>query len=421
MAGRGCIKCPLPPLFQGKTGMPIHGLEGGEMTIVPERIPSVRLVPDNTEVLQDLGPLANLVGTWEGRGFNLIARPDFHDKANLYLQLNQTHENFHVSAIGSAIPNRGFGQDDINLFGVSYLQKIHDAATGGALHFEPGLWVTQPGTTFPDENPAAPAAIVHRMGSIPHGNALLASGTAQPFAGPPTLASGNVPYNGSVFPSFNSTPFGAGGAINAAGASEAATAAANGVPPFDEYNIADPEGPANPRTPFATNPPEPPLPIAIDGVKMQDVVNDPITLLQAKIQQQVADGDEFDGIALNIASRASVTFNTQANVKGGGPPSTIQVVAGDGGVENILFLDGEATAKGQEPNAQTALIYATFWLETVHSRHREPYIQLQYAQMVELDFPIFTLLNPPAGQQGRLVDLGWPHISVATLRKSFNA
>src|SRR5271166_1478744 len=112
MAGRGCIKCPLPPLFQGKTSMPIHGLEGGEMTIVPERIPSVRLVPDNTEVLQDLGPLANLVGTWEGRGFNLIARPDFHDKANLYLQLNQTHENFHVSAIGSAIPNRGFGQDD---------------------------------------------------------------------------------------------------------------------------------------------------------------------------------------------------------------------------------------------------------------------------------------------------------------------
>src|SRR5208282_973628 len=166
-------------------------------------IPSVRLVPDNTQVLQDLGPLANLVGTWEGRGFNLIARPDFHDKANLYLQLNQTRENFHVSAIGSAIPNRGFGQDDINLFGVSYLQKIHDAATGGALHLEPGLWVTQPPTTFPPEEPAAPASLVHRMGSIPHGNALLASGTAQPFTGSPTLQSGNVVYNGSLFPSFN--------------------------------------------------------------------------------------------------------------------------------------------------------------------------------------------------------------------------
>jgi hypothetical protein len=149
------------------------------MTIATPRIPSVRLAPDNAEVLRDLGPLANLVGTWEGRGFNLIARPDFHDQANLYLQLNQTHENFRVSPIGSAIPNRGFGQDDINLFGVDYLQKIHDQHTGGALHFEPGLWVIQPGTSFPpEENPDDPPRIVHRMGSIPHGNALLASGTA---------------------------------------------------------------------------------------------------------------------------------------------------------------------------------------------------------------------------------------------------
>jgi hypothetical protein len=42
--------------------------------------------------------------------------------------------------------------------------------------------------------------------------------------------------------------------------------------------------------------------------------------------------------------------------------------------------------------------------------------------MTVLDFPVFTALNdPPAGQQGRLVNLGWPHVSVATLRKAFNA
>jgi hypothetical protein len=404
--------------------MPIHGFEGGEMTIVPERIPSVRLVPDNTEVLQDLGPLANLVGAWEGRGFNLIARPDFHDQANLYLQLNQTHENFRVSAIGSAIPNRGFGQDDINLFGVSYLQKIHDASTGGALHFEPGLWITQPGTAFPPENPAAPASLVHRMGTIPHGNALLASGTAQPVNGTPTLPNGNVVYNGSIFPSFNSTPFGAGGGvINAAGSSDQGTAAANPgvIAPFNEYNIADPEGPGNPRTPFGTNPPEPPLPLAIDGVKMQDIVNDPITLLQAQIRQQIADGEEFESVALNIASQATVTFSTQPNSKLGGPTTTVTVVGGDGGVENILFLDGEGSGKTLEPNAHTALVYATFWIETVHPRHHAPYMQLQYAQMTVLDFPIFTLRHPAGGGQGPIVDLGWPHISVATLRKSFNA
>jgi hypothetical protein len=186
----------------------------------------------------------------------LIARPDQFDRAKLYLQLNQTHESFRVSPIGSAIPNRGFGQGDINLYGVDYLQKIHDAGTAGALQFEPGLWVYQPDppTTFPAEN-VDPAQLVHRMGSIPHGNAVLASGTAQPFTGPPALPAGNAPYNGSIFPSF-STPFGAGGPL----------------------------------------------------------------------------------------------------------------------------------------------------------------------QMVELDFPIFTLLNPPAGGPlSRNIDLGWPHISVATLRKSFNA
>jgi hypothetical protein len=393
------------------------------MTIDPDQIPSVRLVPENTQVLQELGLLANLIGTWEGRGFNLIARPDFRDKANLYLQLNQTRENLHMSAIGSAIPNRGFGQRDINLFGVNYLQKIHDAATGGALHLEPGLWVTQPSTTFPSEESAAPAKLVHRMGSIPHGNALLASGTAQPFTGAPTLPSGSVVYNGSLFPSFNSTPFGAvPGVINAAGSSDEATATANPgvVVPFNEYNLLFPEGPGNPRTPFNTS--EPPLPGTIDGVKMQDVINDPITLLQAQIQEQVADGDEFEGVALNIASQATVTFNTAPNSKIGGPTTTVTIVGGDGGVENISFLNGEGSTTAPEPNAHTALVYATFWIETVHPRQRPPYSQLQYAQMTVLDFPVFTALNdPPAGQQGVLVNLGWPHISVATLRKAFNA
>ena len=394
------------------------------MTIATPRIPSVRLAPDNAEVLRDLGPLANLVGTWEGRGFNLIARPDFHDQANLYLQLNQTHENFRVSPIGSAIPNRGFGQDDINLFGVDYLQKIHDEHTGGALHLEPGLWVIQPGTTFPpEENPNDPPRIVHRMGSIPHGNALLASGTATPFTGPPTLPANGTPYNGSVFPSFNSTPFGAGGPLNAAGSSDAGTAAANPgvVAAFGEYDLTDPPGSGNPRSPFDTNPPEPPLPAEIDGVKMQDVVNDPITLLQAQIQQQVAHGDEFEGVALNIASRAVIKFSTQPDAKIGGPTQNVTVTDADGGVENIEFLEGTPVSNQPVNNAHTALIYATFWITTVHPRNRAPYPQLQYAQMVELDFPIFTKLNPTDGTPPVNIDLGWPHISVATLRKSFNA
>ncbi len=91
-------------------------------------------------------------------------------------------------------------------------------------------------------------------------------------------------------------------------------------------------------------------------------------------------------------------------------------------MENILFLNGEGSTSAPEPNAHTALVYATFWLETVHPRQHAPYVQLQYAQMTVQDFPIFTVRNdPPQGQQGALVDLGWPHVSVATLRKAFNA
>ena len=396
------------------------------MTITGGRIPSVRLAPDNAEVLRDLGPLAGLVGTWEGRGFNLIARPDFHDRANLYLQLNQTHENFRVSPIGSAIPNRGFGQDDINLFGADYLQKIHDEHTGGALHFEPGLWVIQPGTTFPaEDNPAGAPRIVHRMGSIPHGNAVLASGTATSFTGPPTLDTENAPYNGSIFPSFNSTPFGAGGPLNAAGSSDAGTAAANPnvVIKFDQYDLTVPAGVGNPRTPYGTDPSEQ-VDDPIDGLKLQDVVNDPILLLQAQIHQQAAQGDQFEGIALNIASQATVTFNTQPNSVVGptAPTVKVPVPGADGGTENIAFLEGVPdAAHKQVNNAHTALVYATFWITTVHPKDRAPYQQLQYAQMVELDYPIFSKLNPTDGSAPVDVDLGWPHISVATLRKSFNA
>jgi hypothetical protein len=117
-----------------------------------KRISSTRISPDNATILHNLGHLRELAGTWKGRGFNLIARPDFHDKTDLYLQLNQTRETLKFDPIGSAIPNRGFGQDDIELFGLTYLQQIVDAGRDGAMHIEPGIWVTQPNTTFPPES-----------------------------------------------------------------------------------------------------------------------------------------------------------------------------------------------------------------------------------------------------------------------------
>lgn len=385
-----------------------------------ETVSSIRLAPDNATVLKQLGLLGDLAGTWTGRGFNLIGRPDFHNKDNVYLQLNQTRERLEINPIGSAIPNRGFGQDDMRLFGLTYLQRISDAGHAGALHIEPGLWVTQPNTTYPVENAPAGEQIIGRMGSIPHGNAILAQGVASPFKRTPVLRAGAAPFAFSPFPSFNSTPFlvpalPALPVLNADGSSEKLTAAAAGVPPFGSYDLAVNGIPPNARTPFGTT--EPALPAAIDGVAMQDVINDPIRLLRQVIGSQVKDGHEFEGVVLNIASQRKITFFNAANSAPGAPNTPVDVPTFAGGIENIQFLEGGEPAGTKGPNAETALVYATFWIEKVSHKNHPTFMQLQYAQMVVLNFGIFTALNAPPN---RLILIGWPHISVATLRKTFS-
>ena len=415
------------------------------------------------DVTDGLGLLAALAGKWAGTGFNLIARPPFHyttaeflkDNPNpnppnaayvtdLYLQLNRTRETLQFDPIGSPIPNRGFGQDDIQLFGLTYLQKISDQGRDGALHIEPGIWVTQPATTFPPESDPPKGQIVGRMGSIPHGNALLAQGIAQPFTGTPVLAAGSVLYNGSLFPSFNSTPFGVpptapGILFNAATSSERATGVIPpaGPVPFAPYDFTVPVGPITPglsfggviynppftlntRTPYDTDPVEPPVPPKIDDVPTQDVINDPIMLLQRHINRQVDDGYTFEGTTLNIATTTPLNFLQNPNTGPSGPTTRVTVPQFGGGIENIQFLEGVTTPPPPAPpvtveeNAQSAVVYATFWIEKVtHKKSGHTFMQLQYAQMVVLNFPVFHLLP------GKFVNLGWPHISVATLTKNF--
>ena len=257
---------------------------------VPCVLPAARPSPDNETVLKELGLLSELAGSWEGDGFNLIARPDFGQKANLFLQLNNTRETLKIDPIGSPIPNRGFGQCDIALFGLTYLQKIRDAGKAGALHIEPGIWITQPTTSYPPEAAPAGQQLIARMGTIPHGNLMLAQGVAAHFAGDPVLPKGSAVYNGSAFPSFNSTPFPvppnppppappAVPILNAAGSSEAGTVATPPGPPgFTQYDLAIPPVPAKTRTD--------PVPPGIT----QAIVNDPILILQNKINEQKKDG-----------------------------------------------------------------------------------------------------------------------------------
>ena len=62
------------------------------------------------------------------------------------------------------------------------------------------------------------------------------------------------------------------------------------------------------------------------------------------------------------------------------------------GTANTFFLG---------PNASADIVTATFWIETVKKPGGGHFLQLQYTQLVILDFN----------------GLSWPHVSVATLRK----
>jgi hypothetical protein len=134
-----------------------------------------------------LGPLQDLPGTWTGKGFNVIWRPNSTPGEDHFLELNLTEEILEIEEIKGPIPNRGLLQPDINMFGVTYLQQIKDANNKAGLHIEPGIWASVPQT----ENPAEAPTVV-RMASIPHGTTILAQGLATDIAGPPQIPSVDI-------------------------------------------------------------------------------------------------------------------------------------------------------------------------------------------------------------------------------------
>jgi hypothetical protein len=231
-------------------------------------IPAVRISQERAVVDQKLGFLAELHGTWEGQGFNLIARPDKQGDSPLFLELNETFETLSFIPISSSIPNRGNVVDDIELFGLTYLQKVSDSVTKGALHIEPGIWIHIPSQDSADGKTQS----VARMGNIPHGNSLLAQGTAiqfDPFTGNPFDPS-------AVSLAKNTAPFPVNGTLPAPGTLSA-------FPPYDLSNLTP--AAVNFRTP-AGNTPAIPLPSTILGVELQDLIIDPTKLLTAALSGQ---------------------------------------------------------------------------------------------------------------------------------------
>jgi hypothetical protein len=209
---------------------------------------SYRTVATHSTTSEHLGPLADLPGFWQGTGFSLIARPDFdpQNPDGFFLQLNLLREAIEFRPIGSPVPNRGSEQGDVSLYGVTYMHRVTDAATGGALHIEPGIWLTIPATTDPEAK-----ASVARLSTIPHGNSICAVGFPQYV----------VPDGLPDIPPANTVPFPIGGEAPPAGTPN----------PYAAYDLSV-------ETPFRTNP----LPDTVT----QAMVDNPSSMLSDALQGQ---------------------------------------------------------------------------------------------------------------------------------------
>ena len=335
-----------------------------------------------------LGPLAAFSGTFRGKGFNTIFRPDVGTPTKLpvpatddnLLELNLTAETLSFSPSLGAVPNRGEVQADINLNGVPYLQVINDVTIAGqstGIHFEPGLWMAVPATGDPAEG-----TTFMRMASIPHGTTVLAQGKAVTANGKPT------------FPVVPITPFSIGSAPNSGSPFPSQTAAAAGT-------VRIPQD----LTPFITA-----------GTITQAMLNNPVSLLSTHLT------------GLTVTSNTAITVSTRPT-----PPLF------GGGNNNMAFLMGDAHATS--PNAQAATMEATFWIETVeytiqvpvHALGQPPLTLAAEGGSGGAPVPEF-LVNPPVAitaprtikatatqiQYAQKVFLNfngltWPHVSVATL------
>ena len=276
-----------------------------------------------------LGPLAQLLGgedeaEWTGHGFNTIWRP--HPIANggqdRFLELNLTDDTIVFKRIPGEIPNRGLLMPNINMFGLTYMQQIHEEdKPARGLHIEPGIWAHVPHTTNPNEPPT-----VVRMASIPHGTAILAQGTGKTITGGPNIGNNNIiPFQVGT-PAPPDTDFASAEAV------------------FTELNLAT-------ETQFREMSP---------GVTQELVIN-PNSFLQRDIEGK------------HITSTTILAVSTEHTpVKGGGTANTAFLEAASfppGGnakaveVQAIFWIESIAG----EPGTPDTL-------------------QLQYTQLVQLDF-----------------------------------
>jgi hypothetical protein len=380
----------------------------GEVSPIPKALveaPAVRPAAAPPPVAispPSLGPLVAFVGAWNGRGFNTIFRPDNSKTptplptpvaagplpaTDNVLELNITSESLSFSPSLGSVPNRGSEPEgDIFLNGVPYLQVISDVTTPGqkvGIHVEPGLWMSVPSSSSPNEGPT-----LVRMGSIPHGTTIQAQGTSTVIDGPPDIPSVDITPFTTVTP----------GNVIKKITFPSQTATKQGTPRIPQD-----------LTPFIAA-----------GTITQPILTNPNLILSNLIASQ------------KIISTTTITISTDpANPLFGG------------GTDNIAFLlgsDNNAPLPSR-PNAQALQMTAVFWIETVEQTITVPIFNPgDSTLLIEGEskvpgqpVPVFSVTPPVAIAAPRQIKvtstqiqysqmvilnfagLSWPHVSVATL------
>jgi hypothetical protein len=284
-----------------------------------------------------LGPLEAFTGNWIGSGFNTIFRPNGRQSPTgpflvqpegpweSVLELNLTSERLSFAPHLVSIPNRGLHpQQDIFLNGVPYQQFIDDVTTlpARSIHFEPGIWLSIPATTAPEQ-----CITLARMACIPHGTTINAQGTFNSKAGRP------------VIPTVDITPFNSRGVR---------------APVLAYPNL-------NATNQKAYRHPQNLAPFIAAGTITQSMLNDPNTVLRDQIANQ------------NISETVTIDISTN-------PTAPLL----GGGIANIGFLVGESSpsADSRGQNAHPILMKATYWIERVVYRINVPHVSAGDAPLV---------------------------------------
>jgi hypothetical protein len=175
-------------MIQSKTG-PLKGF--------------VRLSPSSNEVINKLGPLAGLVGNWNGnQGWNLIAVPSGPNGFQLLIE--NVSERITFSPVGAPVPNRG-GTTEQFVVALLYELTVIDKSTQGVLHVENGMWLNLADVekqNLGSDSAGTPMEFpIARQASVPHGDVVIALGKAVKSKGTPPISDINaVPDPGKGAP-----------------------------------------------------------------------------------------------------------------------------------------------------------------------------------------------------------------------------